>query len=95
MSEITKHTIGTRNGPRPLLEWVSEHKYRNYANFNVEAQLEVAKKIAANEDLASRKLCLDLLNEATRLQCVVEEMHKEFDTLHAALSKIVGNEQKP
>lgn len=92
MSGITTHTIGTRNGPTPLLEWVKNHKYRNYAMFDANAQLSVAKNIAKIEDSESRKFCLELLGEATKLQSVAEEMHKEFDTLFAALSKIAENE---
>lgn len=75
----------------PLLDWVKDHKYRNYATFDAQKQLEHAKKIAAVDDADARKLMLSLLSEATYLQGLCEEMHKEFDTLHAALSKIDGN----
>lgn len=91
---LSTHVIGTNRGSVPLLEWVANHKYRNYASFDIEKQLEHAKKIAAIEDADSRKLMLDLLDKATYLQTTVEEMHKEMDTLFAALSKIQENESK-
>lgn len=90
-SELSKHVIGARNGPVPLLEWVKGHQYRNYFLFSTEEQLDYAKKAAALNSKAARDLVLSLLTRVTHLQEAGEEMHKEFDTLHNALTKIESN----
>lgn len=92
MGAISEHRIGTHNGSMPILEWVKDHKFRNYANFGLEQQLDMAKKIAELEDNVARELLLKQLSLATYLQEKCEEMHKEFDTLYAALSKIEDDE---
>lgn len=93
MPQIADHIIGTANGPRPLLEWVKGHEHRNYHFFDEKKkkQLAMAKKIAEVEDAEARKLMLSLLSEATHLQEVCVEMHKEFNTLYNALFKIEEN----
>ena len=91
MAAISRHVIGTDNGPVALLEWVRNHQYRNYGLFDTEEQLKHAKSIAAIEDGDARKLCLVLLEMASRMQKTVNEMHREFDTLHSALTKIDEN----
>lgn len=86
-SELSKHFIGAM----PLLKWVEGHKYRNYFSFEIEEQLDYATKIARIEDKKARELMLELFEKATRLQKFGTEMHKEFDTLHLALTKIHEN----
>lgn len=87
MKAIQEHWVGAV----PLLEWVAGHKTRNAANFLAEEQLQYAIRIAATKDGPARELMLELLGEATRLQAKCSEMHREFDTLTAALNKIDKN----
>ena len=91
MSAISTHLVGTSAGTAKLLDWLAQHKYRNYAGFDCEDQLKLAVVIARIEDGEARKLCLSLLDKASRLSAAVSEMHREFDTLHGALSKINEN----
>ena len=88
MKALEEHTIGMGYGSPTILGWVENHKYRNYASFPKSKQLDFALKIASIEDKDARELMLDILHEATKLQEVAEEMHKEFDTLFTALTRI-------
>jgi len=87
MKALQEHWVGAW----PLLEWVAGHKTRNEVNFPAEEQLRYAIRIAETKDESARKLMLELLGEATRLQSKCSEMHREFDTLAAALNKIDRN----
>jgi hypothetical protein len=91
MSMISRHIVGTAGGTTGLLDWVAQHKHRNYADFGCEDQLKQAMAIARIEDGEARKLCLRLLEKAARLNAVTSEMHREFDTLYGALLKISEN----
>ena len=88
MIKINDHIIGHSHGSKGLLDFVKDHQYRNYARFDTEKQLEWAKKIAGVNDDDSRQMLLDLLDEATSQEGIIVEMHKEFDTIHTALTKI-------
>jgi len=85
---ISSYIIGARLGNINLLEWVKTHRYRNFPVFDVECQLETAKKIATFENQEARELMLKLLDDAAQLQKLCIEMHREFDALFVALSKI-------
>lgn len=87
-TELERHIVGTKNGGQPLLEWIKNHTYRNYASLDESEQLDFALKIAKIEDKDARELMLSLLRKASVLQEVGEEMHRELDTIHNALTKI-------
>lgn len=95
MIKINDHIIGHSHGSKGLLDFVKDHQYRNYARFDTEKQLEWAKKIARVDDDNSREAMLVLLEENTRQHDTIIEMHKEFDTVHTALSQIENKLNPP
>lgn len=87
MSKLQTHTIVTTGYPN-LLDWVKNHKYRDYFDCGTEWVLACTKKIVMVKDQASRELMMEMLGTIERLQERGVEMHKEMDTLFDALTKI-------
>lgn len=89
---LDSHEIFIHNQYLSILDFVERHKYRNNSCFNVDSQLAMAIDIANIKDDKARELLLKLLEKTQRQTTTIEEMHKEFDTLHNALTKVKEQE---
>ena len=85
-TDLTDKYVQTQYGTEKFLVWLKNYEYRNNASFDVQKQLELAKKIAAVDDKRSRDMLLSLLSDATYLQTVCTELKAEMATVHKILN---------
>lgn len=89
MSNISTYVVYTGNGESKLVDWVEGHKYRHCPSFDA---ITLLKQIARTRDEDARQLMMSLFGTCEHFKEVVDEMHKEFDTLGVALRKIADDE---
>lgn len=85
---IKEHVIGTQYGRKLILDWVKDHKFRNYPCFEGEQQNKILIESMEIEDKKAREIICELVRVAQRLNETNAEMHREMDTIGAALEKI-------
>ena len=93
-TKLSDRYVGTSNGTVKILDWIKGHGQRNHTTFNQAKQLEIAKKIAATDCNESRELMLSLLQEATYLQKMCNNLHDELEIVHSMFLSIDAEESK-